>query len=57
MSVYYRRFISEDEKTWVSVVRVWSFWEMAIFRIFIDDEMLKKVEEDKWVLQFVRVEW
>lgn len=50
MSVYYRRFISEDEEIRVSVARVWSFWEMAIFRIFIDDEMLKKVEEDKWVL-------
>lgn len=29
---------------------------MATSRIFIDDEMLKKAEEDKWVLQFARVE-
>lgn len=57
MSAYYRRLTSEDEKTRVSAARAWSFWEMATSRIFIDDEMLKKAEEDKWVLQFARVEW
>lgn len=41
----------------VSAARAWSSWEMATSRIFIDDEMLKKAEEDKWVLQFARVEW
>lgn len=57
MSAYYRRLTSEDEKTQVSAARAWSSWEMATSRIFIDDEMLKKAEEDKWVLQFARVEW
>lgn len=57
MSAYYRRLTSEDEKTRVSAARAWSSWEMATSRICIDDEMLKKAEEDKWVLQFARVEW
>lgn len=56
MSAYYRRLTSEDEETRVSAARAWSSWEMATSRIFIDDEMLKKAEEDKWVLQFARVE-
>lgn len=57
MSAYYRRLTSEDEETRVSAARAWSSWEIATSRIFIDDEMLKKAEEDKWVLQFARVEW
>lgn len=57
MSAYYRRLTSEDEETRVSAARAWSSWEMATSRIFIDDEMLQKAEEDKWVLQFARVEW
>ena len=57
MSAYYRRLTSDDKKVQLEAAREYSKWEMATSRLFVDEELLKKAEQDTWCLQFARIEW
>lgn len=56
MSAYNRRLTGSDEKVKLEAAKAWSLWEMATSRLFVDPELLKKGEDDKFALAFARIE-
>ncbi|XP_055357045.1 probable proline iminopeptidase [Paramacrobiotus metropolitanus] len=56
ISAYYRRLTGNNEEDKLRCAKAWSKWEMATARLFCDDDMVKKVEEDIFALQFARIE-
>ncbi|CAD5117356.1 DgyrCDS6136 [Dimorphilus gyrociliatus] len=56
VSAYYRRLTGPDKEERLKCARAWSKWELATSRLFIDEELLSKVDNDEWALQFARIE-
>lgn len=57
ISAYYRRLTGNNEEEKLKCARAWSKWEMATGRLYCDDDMVRKVDEDLFALQFARIEW
>lgn len=58
MDAYYRRLTSENEETRIEAARRWSTWEMATSHLYINQEKVKKAEQEAvWAQQFARIEW
>ena len=57
MTAYYKRLTGPDEQEKLECAKAWSKWEMATARLYCDPEMVQKVDEDEFALQFARIEW
>jgi proline iminopeptidase len=57
MGAYYRRMTGEDDEMRVEAAKIWSRWELATSRLFVDDTFLGKVNDELWALQHSRIEW
>ena len=57
MGAYYRRLTGDDEEVKVAAAKHWTRWEMATSRLHVDNEYLRKAEQDQFSLQFARIEW
>lgn len=57
MAAYYKRLTSDDEDTQVQAAKYWSTLENASSKLYVDDELVRKAEEDaKWAVAFARIE-
>lgn len=57
MDAYYRRLTSDNEDIRIDAARRWSTWEMATSHLFINQEKVKKAENEAvWAQQFARIE-
>ncbi|KAJ3273431.1 hypothetical protein HDV01_004501 [Terramyces sp. JEL0728] len=56
IAAYYKRLTSPDEKVMLAAAREWSRWEMATSKLEVDQNLLDKVENPLWALQFARIE-
>ncbi|PWN20101.1 putative proline iminopeptidase [Microstroma glucosiphilum] len=56
IAAYYKRLTSEDAQTRLEAARRWSTWENATSKLYLDEEHIKKGDDDKWALQFARIE-
>ncbi|KAF2099295.1 proline iminopeptidase [Rhizodiscina lignyota] len=56
MSAYYALMTSEDKATRLSAARSWSEMELCTSNLFIDQEGLKKLDDEVWVLAHSRIE-
>ncbi|XP_052806901.1 probable proline iminopeptidase isoform X2 [Mya arenaria] len=56
MGAYYRRLTGYDKDKQVAAAKAWSRWEMAISRLYLDQDNLSRAEADNWALQFARLE-
>ncbi|KNE72448.1 prolyl aminopeptidase [Allomyces macrogynus ATCC 38327] len=56
IGAYYKRLTGSNEDEKLACAKAWSAWEMSTSRLVLDPEVVKKVEEDIWALQFARIE-
>ncbi|KJE91919.1 proline iminopeptidase [Capsaspora owczarzaki ATCC 30864] len=56
ISAYYRRLTHPDKNVQMKAAKVWATWECATSKLFIDQEMLAKAENDDWAVKFARIE-
>lgn len=56
IAAYYSRLTSPDPQIRLEAARRWSTWENATSKLYIDDKHIAKGEDDKWALQFARIE-
>jgi proline iminopeptidase len=56
MSAYYKRLTGKDERLKLEAARVWSIWEAACSKLFIDPDLMAKFGEEKTALAFARIE-
>ena len=56
MSAYYELLTSQDPKICLPAAKTWSGYELATSTLLIDQEALKKVDDDVWVLAHSRIE-
>ncbi len=56
MTAYYKRLTGSDEKAKLEAAKVWSIWEAACSKLFIDPDLMAKFGEDKTALAFARIE-
>ncbi|ORZ38263.1 Alpha/Beta hydrolase protein [Catenaria anguillulae PL171] len=56
IGAYYKRLTGTDEDEKLKCAKAWSAWEMSTSRLVLDPEVVKKVEQDIWSLQFARIE-
>jgi proline iminopeptidase len=47
IAAYYKRLTSDDEFTRLEAARRWSTWENATSKLYVDQEYLKRGEDDK----------
>lgn len=57
MSAYYRRLTSDNEEVKKSAAKAWSTWECATSKLFVDDQLIAKAQNDEWAVTFARIEW
>ena len=56
ITAYYKRLTGSDPQIQLECAKAWSKWECATSKLLIDPEMLAKVDNDTWALQFARIE-
>jgi proline iminopeptidase len=56
ITAYYKRLTGKDEKVRLDAARVWSIWEAACSKLFIDPDLMAKFGEEKTALAFARIE-
>ncbi len=56
MHNYYRRLTGNDEVEKLKFAKAWTTYEMATSKLLIDEENVKKGEDDKFALAFARIE-
>ncbi len=56
MKAYYKRLTSEDSKVRLEAARIWSQWEAATSRLFVDPQSIEAFEEPEKALAFARIE-
>ncbi|OQV14079.1 putative proline iminopeptidase [Hypsibius exemplaris] len=56
MKAYHKRLTGKDEAAKLECAKAWSKWEMATSRLYCDPDLVKKVDEDEFALQFARIE-
>ncbi|XP_077978420.1 putative proline iminopeptidase [Glandiceps talaboti] len=56
MSAYYRRLTGDDDKKKLECARSWSAWECGTSKLVIDESDIQKADEEKWAIQFARIE-
>jgi proline iminopeptidase len=47
IAAYYQRLTSEDAQTRLEAARRWSTWENATSKLYLDEEHVKKGDDDK----------
>lgn len=47
IAAYYKRLTSEDAQTRLEAARRWSTWENATSKLYLDEEHVKKGDDDK----------
>ena len=53
---YYLKLTGQNEEEKLKFAKAWTTWEMATSKLFVDEQNLKKGEEDKFALAFARIE-
>lgn len=56
MAAYYKRLTSENAATRLEAAKIWSQWEAATSRLFMDSRMVESFEEPEKALAFARIE-
>jgi proline iminopeptidase len=56
MSAYYARLTSADPDLRLAAARVWSQWEAATSRLFVDPDLVAKFDDPDTALAFARIE-
>ena len=56
ITAYYELLTSDDPATRLAAAKAWSGYELATNSLFIDEEELKKVNDEVWVLAHSRIE-
>lgn len=56
IAAYYSRLTSDDSTTRLEAARKWATWENATSKLYLDDENVKKGDDDQWSLAFARIE-
>lgn len=53
---YWRRITGKNEEERVKYAKAWTKWEMATSRLFVDQEMVNKGEDEKFAVAFASIE-
>lgn len=56
MAAYYARLTSDDPEVRLAAARVWSQWEAATSRLFVDPDLVAKFDDPDTALAFARIE-
>lgn len=56
MRAYHQRLVSEDSQVRLQAAKVWSQWEAATSRLFVDLKSIEAFEEPEKALAFARIE-
>ncbi|XP_033747036.1 probable proline iminopeptidase [Pecten maximus] len=56
MSAYYRCLTGVDEKKMIQAAKSWNKWKLATCNMFVNDDMIKKAEEEKQPHLYPRIE-
>lgn len=56
MKAYYTRLTSDDSQTRLQAAKVWSQWEAATSRLYVDLQSIEAFEEPEKALAFARIE-
>ncbi|KAJ3208254.1 hypothetical protein HDU67_006929 [Dinochytrium kinnereticum] len=56
IAAYYKRLTGESEDERKACGKAWSKWEMMTSKLFVDENMIAKAENDIWADQFARIE-
>ena len=53
---YHRRLTGNDENEKLKFAKAWTTYEMATSKLFVDPKKIEQGEEDKFAIQFARIE-
>ena len=53
---YWRRITGKNEEERVKYAKAWTKWEMATSKLFVDQEMVNKGEDEKFAVAFASIE-
>jgi proline iminopeptidase len=53
---YYRRVSGSNEEERIKFAKMWTKWEMATSKLYINEDLINKGEDDKFALAFARIE-
>lgn len=56
IEAYYKRLTGDNEDEKLRCAKSWSKWENSTSKLFVDEEMIKKSDDDFWSLAFARIE-
>jgi proline iminopeptidase len=56
MKAYYKRLTSENAETRLLAAKIWSQWEAATSRLYVDPQSIEAFEEPEKALAFARIE-
>ncbi len=56
VTAYYKRLTSENADERLAAARIWSQWEAATSRLYVDPKSIKEFDEPVLALQFARIE-
>ena len=56
VKAYYKRLTGDNEAVRLQAARIWSQWEAATSRLFVDPKAIQEFEEPTLALQFARIE-
>lgn len=56
LNSYYRRLIGNDQEEKIKFAKMWTKWEMATSKLFVNKENVEKCEDDEFAEAFARIE-
>jgi proline iminopeptidase len=56
IKAYYKQLTNSDPNVQLVAAKAWSKWECATSKLIPDPELIAKVDQDVWALQFARIE-
>jgi proline iminopeptidase len=56
ISAYYKRLTSKDTQTRIEAARSWAVWEASTSKLYQDQELLHKFEQNQFAEAFARIE-
>lgn len=56
MAAYYKRLTDDNSSVRLEAARIWSQWEAATSRLYVDPKMIESYEEPEKALAFARIE-
>ncbi|KAI8846541.1 Alpha/Beta hydrolase protein [Chytridium lagenaria] len=56
ITAYYKRLTGDDEDARKNAGKAWSKWEMKTSKLYVDDALIARAENDVWADQFARIE-